>query len=266
MLPLQATFTLLVPARCAAGSRPRRGASVAATGAFYLLAGWISQHTRPAAAVGVCAPSSASGDSCCSPRGGRRRDRGGGRADLQPTGGHLRAAECGRVPRCDRAAAGRLRGMRPRPGRTGAPPRIGSMMSTIDLRGARSACAISAGSCRAPSSTSRLHSRRCARSARPCVIVAPRRSTSSASASTESVRPRRCACRPMSSPPRCRGWTHRSARPSRAIRRARLVHEDQRRAETTTEVVEGTVTERWVPVDRVGLYVPGAARSTPRAS
>ena len=43
-----------------------------------------------------------------------------------------------------------------------------------------------------------------------------------------------------------------------AIRRARLVHEDQRRAETTTEVVEGgTVTERWVPVDRVGLYVPG---------
>ena len=28
---------------------------MAATGAFYLLAGWISQHTRPAAAVGVCA-------------------------------------------------------------------------------------------------------------------------------------------------------------------------------------------------------------------
>ncbi len=43
-----------------------------------------------------------------------------------------------------------------------------------------------------------------------------------------------------------------------SIRRARLVHADQRRRDTTTEVVEGgTVTERWVPVDRVGLYVPG---------
>ncbi len=43
-----------------------------------------------------------------------------------------------------------------------------------------------------------------------------------------------------------------------SIRRARLVHADQRRADTTTQVVPGgTVTERWVPVDRVGLYVPG---------
>ncbi|MEU6997778.1 histidinol dehydrogenase [Nonomuraea sp. NPDC046570] len=43
-----------------------------------------------------------------------------------------------------------------------------------------------------------------------------------------------------------------------AIRRARLVHRDQRRTDTTTQVVPGgTVTERWVPVDRVGLYVPG---------
>ncbi len=43
-----------------------------------------------------------------------------------------------------------------------------------------------------------------------------------------------------------------------SIRRARLVHEDQRRTDVTTEVVPGgTVTERWVPVDRVGLYVPG---------
>ena len=43
-----------------------------------------------------------------------------------------------------------------------------------------------------------------------------------------------------------------------AIRRARLVHADQRRTDTTTQVVPGgTVTERWVPVDRVGLYVPG---------
>jgi histidinol dehydrogenase len=43
-----------------------------------------------------------------------------------------------------------------------------------------------------------------------------------------------------------------------SIRRARIVHEDQRRADTATHVVPGgTVTERWLPVERVGLYVPG---------
>jgi len=43
-----------------------------------------------------------------------------------------------------------------------------------------------------------------------------------------------------------------------AIRRARLVHFDQRRVDVTTVVATGaTVTERWIPVDRVGLYVPG---------
>ena len=43
-----------------------------------------------------------------------------------------------------------------------------------------------------------------------------------------------------------------------SIRRARIVHADQRRTDTTTTVsAGGTVTERWVPVDRVGLYVPG---------
>jgi len=43
-----------------------------------------------------------------------------------------------------------------------------------------------------------------------------------------------------------------------SIRRARLVHADQRRTDTATHVVPGgTVTERWLPVDRVGLYVPG---------
>ncbi len=43
-----------------------------------------------------------------------------------------------------------------------------------------------------------------------------------------------------------------------AIRRVRIVHEDQRRATTTTTVVPGgEVSERWIPVDRVGLYVPG---------
>ena len=42
------------------------------------------------------------------------------------------------------------------------------------------------------------------------------------------------------------------------IRRARMVHRDQRRTDVTTKVVPGgTVTERWVPVGRVGLYVPG---------
>ncbi|MFD8071397.1 histidinol dehydrogenase [Streptomyces sp. NPDC059718] len=43
-----------------------------------------------------------------------------------------------------------------------------------------------------------------------------------------------------------------------SVRRARLVHGEQRRTDHTTQVVPGgTVTERWVPVDRVGLYVPG---------
>jgi histidinol dehydrogenase len=36
------------------------------------------------------------------------------------------------------------------------------------------------------------------------------------------------------------------------------VHADQRRTNTTTTLAPGaTVTERWVPVERVGLYVPG---------
>ena len=40
--------------------------------------------------------------------------------------------------------------------------------------------------------------------------------------------------------------------------RIRKVHSDQIRSETTTRVVDGgSVTEKWVPVDRVGLYVPG---------
>ncbi|GGL25730.1 histidinol dehydrogenase [Phycicoccus endophyticus] len=43
-----------------------------------------------------------------------------------------------------------------------------------------------------------------------------------------------------------------------SVRRARVVHADQRRHDTTTTVADGAaVTERWVPVDRVGLYVPG---------
>ena len=43
-----------------------------------------------------------------------------------------------------------------------------------------------------------------------------------------------------------------------AIERTRAVHADQRRTDATTTLGPGaTVTERWVPVERVGLYVPG---------
>jgi histidinol dehydrogenase len=43
-----------------------------------------------------------------------------------------------------------------------------------------------------------------------------------------------------------------------SIRRARIVHAEQRRKTVQVEVVPGgTVTERWVPMNRVGLYVPG---------
>jgi histidinol dehydrogenase len=43
-----------------------------------------------------------------------------------------------------------------------------------------------------------------------------------------------------------------------SIRRARLVHEAQRRDTVDIQVVPGgTVTERWIAVRRVGLYVPG---------
>ncbi|MEV4726100.1 histidinol dehydrogenase [Micromonospora humida] len=49
-----------------------------------------------------------------------------------------------------------------------------------------------------------------------------------------------------------------------SIARARRVHDDQRRTDHTTQVVPGgTVTERWVPVDRVGLYVPGGLAMYP---
>ncbi len=43
-----------------------------------------------------------------------------------------------------------------------------------------------------------------------------------------------------------------------AIRRARLVHEAQRPADHVTAVADGaSVAERYVPVDRAGVYVPG---------
>jgi histidinol dehydrogenase len=49
-----------------------------------------------------------------------------------------------------------------------------------------------------------------------------------------------------------------------AIARVRLVHAAQRPADVTTEVVPGgTVTQRYVPVRRVGLYVPGGLAMYP---
>lgn len=43
-----------------------------------------------------------------------------------------------------------------------------------------------------------------------------------------------------------------------SIRRIHLVHRDQQRSENSTKVVDGgVVSEKWIPVDRVGLYVPG---------
>jgi histidinol dehydrogenase len=49
-----------------------------------------------------------------------------------------------------------------------------------------------------------------------------------------------------------------------AARRARLVHEAQRRDDVSVEVAPGLrVTERYVPVGRVGLYVPGGRVAYP---
>jgi len=49
-----------------------------------------------------------------------------------------------------------------------------------------------------------------------------------------------------------------------AILRTRAVHAEQRRTESTTVLAPGaSVTERWVPVDRVGLYVPGGTAVYP---
>ncbi len=49
-----------------------------------------------------------------------------------------------------------------------------------------------------------------------------------------------------------------------SVIRARRVHEDQFRPDSTTQVVPGgTVTERWVPVARAGLYAPGGVAVYP---
>jgi len=51
-----------------------------------------------------------------------------------------------------------------------------------------------------------------------------------------------------------------------SMERIRKVHNDQVRTDKTTTVVDGgVVTERWIPVDRVGLYVPGGRAVTQAA-
>ena len=49
-----------------------------------------------------------------------------------------------------------------------------------------------------------------------------------------------------------------------SIERVRKVHQDQIRQDESTQVVDGgMVTEKWIPVDRVGLYVPGGSAIYP---
>jgi MFS family permease len=56
MLPLQSAFTLLVPTALRGRVFGLAGAlSVGVTGVCFLVAGWISEHTSPAASVGICA-------------------------------------------------------------------------------------------------------------------------------------------------------------------------------------------------------------------
>jgi MFS family permease len=56
MLPLQSAFTLLVPTASRGRVFGLAGAlSIGATGVCFLVAGWVSEHTSPAASVGVCA-------------------------------------------------------------------------------------------------------------------------------------------------------------------------------------------------------------------
>jgi histidinol dehydrogenase len=49
-----------------------------------------------------------------------------------------------------------------------------------------------------------------------------------------------------------------------SIRRARIVHREQRRSRVVVAVARGgSVTEKWIPVDRVALYVPGGLAVLP---
>ena len=127
-------------------------------------------------------------------------------------------------------------------------------------RPARDAPRPTAPPCRAPTSTSRRPCRRCSRSARRSAPAASRRSWSSRSGSTASPADSGCPRRPWTAPwPRS---TPTSA-PAWRSRSARLRLTCEAELSTTprpSSVPGGTVTERWVPVDRVGLYVPGGSR------
>ena len=85
--------------------------------------------------------------------------------------------------------------------------------------------------------------------------------------STASV-PTRFECPWPNSTPPWSGWMPRFAPPREvAIDRTRAVHADQRRTDTTTLFDSGAaVTERWVPVERVGLYVPGGTAVYPSSA
>ena len=51
---------------------------------------------------------------------------------------------------------------------------------------------------------------------------------------------------------------------SESIRRARIGHEVQRRETVRQQIVPGgSVTEKWIPVERVGLYAPGGVTALP---
>ena len=53
----------------------------------------------------------------------------------------------------------------------------------------------------------------------------------------------------------------------RSIERIKRVHQDQVRDESTVVLEDGaTVTERWIPVDRVALYVPGGRAVYPSSA
>ena len=118
--------------------------------------------------------------------------------------------------------------------------------------------------CRGPRWTSRSPSTWSGRSARTSGCAAPRRSASGPSGWTGSTRRRR-GCRPRRWPPRSRRWTPPYAPPWRRppAGPAPCTRRSAARTRTSRSPTGGTVTERWVPVRRVGLYVPGGLVAYP---
>ena len=132
-------------------------------------------------------------------------------------------------------------------------------MARIDLRGAELSAARLRAACRAAVST---WTRWCPRSGR-----SSRRSPNAGAEaaleygeSFDGVRPATVRVPAATDCDEALAELHADVRAALevAIERARAVHADQRRTDTTTTLAPGaTVTERWVPVERVGLYVPG---------